>query len=649
MSSATTPVSQKRSFWSRTLRWSYIVPRVFIVVAITSFIHWGLDPLLRWTAVQTLQSITGARADIGSLNTTFFPPGITLEKVALADAERPGTNLIAFDQLELSLAGQPLLRKQFVVDKGRLTGVCFRSQRADDGQLEPTEDTPESSEPSWMSEKLRSMSDEWLANLTQDIREQLDPNVLETYRVGNTIYARWDDRFQEMSDRTRLLEPRFRDLKDTFENAKQGDPIQQIEQYLQAAQKAEQLTIEARQIQQELTDIAPEVRSDFSMLDQARKNDQQMVMRKVSLLRPDARRISETLLGKEMYLQLQKMLSWIETADSYHRSLKEQVKPPRPFGKEFQFEIQNPSPNFVIRELLVSGHVDVDGEQTPFEAQLCDVTENAPLLGSPCVLRLKATGRTPVQLKVCYDATTPQATTEILADYRNPEGRIFSAGRQDKVMFSGNLTDLSWNMQLRVTGSDLAGQVQLDSVLKDPLFTGGDDIRPELLEAAADAVSGISQIHAALDLSGTLKQPEMDLHSDVGEQISEGLQTAFSNQVRNAKKRLAEEINALASDQVSRLTLRFESEYDRLTTENAQLIRQAQEIQKIVASIRSGNMDTSTMIRQVRSSGVLPQKQQKQVDRAFNSLNNAMKSTKMTETLIPPGRIGIPRRSASAE
>lgn len=649
MSSATTPVSQKRSFWSRSLRWSYIVPRVLIVAAITSFIHWGLDPLLRWTAVQALQSITGARADIGSLNTKFFPPGITLEKVALADAQRPGTNLIAFDQLELSLAGQPLLRKQFVVEKGRLTGVCFRSQRADDGQLEPTEEIEESSEPSWISEKIQSLSDEWLTNLTQDIKEQLDPNVLETYRLGNTIYARWDDRFQEMSDRTRLLEPRFRDVKDTFENAKQGDPIQQIEQYLQAAQKAEQLTIEARQIQQELTDIVPEVRSDFSMLDQARKNDQQMVMRKVSLLRPDARRISETLLGKEMYLQLQKMLSWLETADSYHRELKQQVKPPRPLGKEFQFAVQNPSPNFVIRELSVSGHVDVDGEQMPFEAQLCDVTENAPLLGRPCVLRLKATGSTPVQLKVCYDATTPQATTEILADYRNPEGRIFSAGRQDKVMFSGNLTDLSWNMQLRVTGSDLAGQVQLDSVLKDPLFTGGDDVRPELLEAAADAVSGINQIHAALDLSGTLKQPEMNLHSDVGEQISAGLQTAFSNQVRNAKKRLAEEINTLASDQVSRLTSRFASEYDRLTAENAQLIRQAQEIQKIVASIRSGNMDPSAMIRQVKSSGVLPQKQQKQVDRAFNSLNNAMKSTKLTDTLIPPGRIGIPRRSASAE
>ena len=57
-----------------------------IVLLLWVFRQWGMDPLLRYSAVRTLQAMLGARADIGELTTELYPPRLVLRHVALADA-----------------------------------------------------------------------------------------------------------------------------------------------------------------------------------------------------------------------------------------------------------------------------------------------------------------------------------------------------------------------------------------------------------------------------------------------------------------------------------------------------------------------------------------------------------------------------------
>jgi uncharacterized protein (TIGR03545 family) len=628
------------------VRWNYIIPRLTIVLLLCAFRMWGMDPLLRYSAVQTLQMMIGARADIGQLETQIYPPRITVTNVALADAKRPGQNLLQFDELEFRLSGEPLLRRQFVVDEGRLTGLKFRTARADDGQLETSPAADEETPPSWIEEKLRSAGDEWLTGLTEELKSQVDPDVLETYRTGTAVYDKWDERFREMSDRTRLLEPRFKELKLAFENARHGDALHQIEQYLQVAQRAEMLAQEAQEMKTELTGIVPEVRTDFASLDQARRNDQTMIQNRIALLKPDARRITETLIGEQMYLQVQHLLSWVETAQQYRQQLREQVKPPRSTGQEFAFPVRNPTPDFVVLKLAVSGEVQVDGKPVPFQAQLSDATEDAPLLGRPCVLRVRMDGDKPLQLKITRDATGPETVSEIAALYRDVHGQTLTVGRPDKAMLSGRLSDITWDTQLTLKAQQLSGTISLSSAFSDSVVAADDSIRPELLEAANDAIQQVAKVDATLHLSGTMLKPEMQLESSVGEQIADGIQLAFSHQVQNAKQRLLKEVNTFASDQVERLSARFAGEYDKLISENAELIKQIRQVQTLVASLQSGDMDAATLVRQVKNSRVLPAKQQQQVDRTINDVNQVLKTTRLPESLkgakLPLGRLTKP-------
>jgi hypothetical protein len=192
----------------------------------------------------------------------------------------------------------------------------------------------------------------------------------------------------------------------------------------------------------------------------------------------------------------------------------------------------------------------------------------------------------------------------------------------------------------------LSGTISLSSAFSDSVVAADDSIRPELLEAANDAIQQVAKVDATLHLSGTMLKPEMQLESSVGEQIADGIQLAFSHQVQNAKQRLLKEVNTFASDQVERLSARFAGEYDKLISENAELIKQIRQVQTLVASLQSGDMDAATLVRQVKNSRVLPAKQQQQVDRTINDVNQVLKTTRLPESLkgakLPLGRLTKP-------
>ncbi len=607
------------------MRWFYIVPRLLIVVLLWSFLTWGLDPLLKYSAVQSIQVVTGAKADLTGFSTTLNPPGFRIQGAAFASASEPGFNLMQFDELSLQLAGDPLLRRQFVVTEGRLSGVRFRTARADDGQLPVTPEPPSDQQPSWLAEQLKSIGDEWLTKLTDDVKSHLDPNTLLTYRVGSEIHLKWEDRLNSISDRSRLMQPRWQQLKMQFENAKRGDPIQQLEQYLQLARQAELLTQEAQKIRVELTGIVPEVRDDFSRLNQARHTDEQMIRQKLELLKPDSRRISESLIGEQMYRQLQQLLSWIELGQQYQQELKQQTQPTRGRGTDFQFPILNPTPDFVLEKLLVSGEMMLDGTPVPFEAVLTDVTEDAPLLARPCILRLKSNGAKPLLVQITYDATRRVSETQILASWQNAEGAVLRAGQQKHAEVAVRTAAIDWQLNLNIAAQKLRGEVRLHSGLHDTMFVVNESIRPEIVQAARDVLGSIDRVDACLEIDGTLRKPQIRLDSNLGPAIGDGLRTAFNAQLQNAGNRLSSEINDYASDQIIRLKTRFAGQYDQLLKENSTLIAQIQEVQNIVAAVQSGRVDPNTVFRQVTDSKLLPEKQQQSINRAMQDANKILK------------------------
>jgi hypothetical protein len=172
-------------------------------------------------------------------------------------------------------------------------------------------------------------------------------------------------------------------------------------------------------------------------------------------------------------------------------------------------------------------------------------------------------------------------------------------------------------------------------------------MRSEITEAANDAFSGIRVLNASVKLGGTLREPEIDLQSDVGEQVALGVQTAFTNQLDKAKERLISEVNSYASDQIEKLKERFTGEYDKLRDDNKELLAQINEVREIVATLQSGKLDTQTIFRQVKNSKLIPQKDQEKITRVMDEIDNTLKGRSLPlgiqEKLnLPAGAMELP-------
>jgi len=597
------------------MRWSFIIPRFIIVGLLWGFLVYGVDPLLRYSTVQSVQTVTGAKVDVAKLQTTYFPPSFSIKGLALASVSRRGKNMAEFDEFHVKFEPHALSRRRFVVEDGHIDGLRFDTDRNDDGQLEMTEEPePESSEPSWVTEKLTELGDEWLSNMEAQIKTQIDPNNLETYRLGTGIYEKWDAHFRELVQRGKDFEPRAKALKTDFENAKKGDTLSQIEQYLAVAQEAEVLARDAQAFRIDMTGIKPEVREDFQLLNAARLRDQEKVKHTLQLLKPDPRRISEALLGNTMYLRIQEILSWVELIREYQHRLQDQIEPPRRPGRDFDFWAGNSSPDFLLKSMRLTGTISVNSESVPFKAVLSDVTEDPVLLGRPCVMKLVATGSRPLNLKVTYDATTETPVAEMLADFRDTNAIPIRAGKTGKACLHAVLNDVSWQSRLVLVDNRIEGHLAIDSRLDEMAFTADKDLRPEIVEGVNEAFSHLRTLNALVQISGTLREPHIELDSDVGEQVAEGVKVAFAHQLDIAKAKVMTEVTEYADEQIQMLTSRFAGEYNKLLEDNQELISKAKEVQTLVASLRSGSVDPRSLVKQVSNSSLIKDKDRAKID-----------------------------------
>ena len=607
------------------MRWTYIIPRLIIVGLLWGFLAYGVDPLLRYSTVQSFQTVTGARVDVAELQTTYFPPSFSIKGLALASASRHGKNMAEFDEFHVKFEPHALSRRQFVIEDGHIDGLRFDTDRNDDGQLEITEEPePENTEPSWVTEKLTELGDEWLSNMEAQIKTQLDPNNLETYRLGTGVYEKWDAHFRELVERAKDFEPRAKALKTDFENAKKGDTLSQIEQYHMVAQEAEVLARDAQAFRVELTGIKPEVRDDFQMLNAARLRDQEKVKHTLALLKPDPRRISEALLGNTMYLRIQEILSWVELIREYQHGLHDQIQPPRRPGRDFDFWAANPSPDFLLKNLRLTGTISVNSETVPFKAVLSDVTEDPVLLGRPCVMSLVAAGSRPLNLKVTYDATKDTPVAEMLADFRDTNGIPIRAGKDGNACLHAVLNDVTWQSRLVLVDNRIEGHLAIDSRLDEMAFTADKDLRPEIVEGVNEAFSNLRTLNALVQISGTLRKPNIELDSDVGEQVAEGVKVAFAHQLDLAKAKVMTEVTEYADEQIQMLTSRFAGEYNKLLEDNQELISKAMEVKTLVASLRSGKVDPRSLVKQVSNSSLIKEKDRDKINGVMEKVDSVM-------------------------
>jgi hypothetical protein len=158
-------------------------------------------------------------------------------------------------------------------------------------------------------------------------------------------------------------------------------------------------------------------------------------------------------------------------------------------------------------------------------------------------------------------------------------------------------------------------------------FSATEDVRPEIVEAANEALGAVRNLDAVAAFTGTLLKPEINLTSGIGEQISQGVQQAFLTQLEKARTRLLQELDERAAEQLAKLKARCSLEYQELLADNGKLLDQVREVRTVLTSLQSGRLDAGMLVRQASQSKLLREKDRaklEQVDRVLTEFEGAM-------------------------
>jgi uncharacterized protein (TIGR03545 family) len=125
-----------------------------------------LDYWIKIVAEKSLAKTTGAEVNIGSVEHTFLPFGITLHRIQLTDPQAPRTNQLEAETVSAKINLAPMLLRKLIIDDLIISGIQLGSLRDVKGDVyrKPTRDLNQAEDIFADPEELPSI-DEILAKL----------------------------------------------------------------------------------------------------------------------------------------------------------------------------------------------------------------------------------------------------------------------------------------------------------------------------------------------------------------------------------------------------------------------------------------------------------------------------------------------------
>jgi len=114
--------------------WGFIA---FILLILLTLGIWYLlaDRIIENNIEEVGEFVIGAKVDIGKVDFTIIPLGLTLNKLQIADPNSPMQNLIDVDNIRLHLDGKYLFERKVIIKDMVVEGLKFNTERDKSGEI----------------------------------------------------------------------------------------------------------------------------------------------------------------------------------------------------------------------------------------------------------------------------------------------------------------------------------------------------------------------------------------------------------------------------------------------------------------------------------------------------------------------------------
>ncbi|KAF0125346.1 MAG: hypothetical protein FD189_1700 [Elusimicrobia bacterium] len=575
------------------MRWSYVAPRLTLLVLVWAFFFFAFDPLLKWGMIKGMEKAAKAKAGIAGLETGFFPPRLLMTGVAVGDSDAEFRNVVEFAELSFAAEGKPLLEKKLVVDEATLKGLRFGTPRGTSAKLPfVKKEEGESKLAAAMSAEAKSFALDRVTDVKADFAAdyKVDPDDLESVRLAKELeetykrdYADIASRFDDGKYKAEMdaLKARYNRAKD------EKNFIKQAKEYADIAKDAKKVMENFKKDKETAERALAEAKGAFKKIEEARKRDQAAVMSKMKLPSLDTRSIARMLAGPMIAEKTEQAMKWMAIAKKYMPAgTKGVLKNEAPRGREVHFPKGKARPTFLIRKLQLTGEMGLD-QPLDYSGTIGGLTTQPQVYGRPTTVEIQGSkGQRRLDFRGSLDATGDTIRTDSRLSYSGMAVGTMSLGSQS-------------SLAVEVTGA--TGALEASGVTEGDKVTGKAAFRlsgaafkpsaanikaPQLRSAVEASFAGLSSAVIEADIAGTLTKPELAVRTDLADNLSKAFSSAMGAELKKAQdaararvdealKPYKDKLDSMASEKQAELSGKLKASGDKLSAEGESILKGA--------------------------------------------------------------------------
>ena len=551
------------------IRFEAIIP--VTVISLLTFVYFTyyfdhhMKKLIEYVGTQA----NGAEVNVDAVRTSFIRGSFDLDRLQVTDPKRPTHNSLEIGNMHFQYLWDALLRMKFVVDDASINNIQLLKPRTTPGKVLPPEPAKPSKIDEIQLEVLSQVKNKYGANMLGDALAILESGgdyegQLQSIRGTLKSEARvnamvtdvqnkkqfWDGKVKELSDTSKLkeIETALKTVKAEKNFVKQAQGVKQITDLLNDVKKQyNEIEESSKKLQAEVKAVA-----DYPKELQALVNeDIASLKNRFSIPQLDFKDMAMHLFAGQFAEYIAKARTYKALADQYLPEKKEPedvvIPPKRSEGKNYDFPITTGYPLFWLKRAAISSQGTADTYTGQVTGELTNVTTSPKQIKKPVVLDIK--GDFPdVQVLGVKALITADFTQDIsrqsalvqVDSFAVPE-KMFVDDKKIKFGFVKAYGNTSISATLQEQNINMIW----NAAFKNPNFVvdTSNKLTKELL---TNVVNNIPVISLDGKAYGTYKNLNMDITSNLGTELSQGITREVGAKLTEAQNK----INALVEEKI---------------------------------------------------------------------------------------------------
>ncbi|WP_417747344.1 TIGR03545 family protein [Rosistilla oblonga] len=512
------------------IRWRYLLTRVVIVVVVIALIRLALAPAVRYTAIQALQKATGGRVDIAETHLDLWPPRIYFEQLAIADPSKDREDAVQAELIEFRLQPSDLVRRRWVVEKARITGLKINEARTTDGRLAPRE-TPVATGESFSGKLAGLLQDYAKDHATAFARD------LQTVQVSEEIRTRWKNEYESLTGRAKQLEGAIREVRDGIQGI--DNPLRDLPQLQRALAQAESIRQELLVVRKAIDNLPLAVQEDLARMEAARRADVDRVAQYIPLADGQEADFSPEMFRQVVTTQLDRVRSFLDGSRSVADWTVVSPGVERIRGKDINFMLGKMPPNWLVQLAEVSGQIQVDGVKYDLQGVMENITTQPHLANGPLVGRLKLDGPQLVRVDFQRHTEEQRSWDDVTLHWPQLPINALAVGESKQTSIRLEPGGVELWVQMSVEGDQVDGK--LISKMRNTHVSAeipSNKYNEALVASLSDSLQNVREVNVEARFGGRWDTMKINVASNLSGLFSNAVRTGVAAQTAATKQQL---------------------------------------------------------------------------------------------------------------